>query len=449
MNEEKPAVPYWHLWTDERGVSRQSRCAMTAFDLKSMSPPAGPQWQGAKTHAPTTVFVTVQPVGWIGTWHENPKPQWIVPLSGPLVRRVDGRPAGRDGAGRDLVRRRPGYDRRRRSKGSLVRHRRRPAGRADDRAVRGNAPELAMSLRLMDGFDIVDRRFARYLHGNAPLERLATGFRWIEGLVWWGDANCLLFQDIPNDRTMRWSEGVGVTVHRSPSRFANGQTRDRQGRLIACSHRDRCLVRTEYDGTLTTLVDAHDGRRLNAPNDVVVKSDGSIWFQRPAVRHLERLRGRPPAERAAAGPLSIRSGERRHSRDGVRLRRPERPRVLARRIAPVRVRDRRPDARRSGADDPGVRRLAGRPVADRWGRVPQGRARLCDGIKVDSEGNLWTSAGDGVHCIDPSGALLGKVLVPSTVASLCFGDRHASRLFIGASHTLYAIFLNRRGVRFP
>ena len=133
----------------------------------------------------------------------------------------------------------------------------------------------------MDGFEIRSARFAAYMLSNAALETLATGFRWIEGPVWMGDANCLLFQDIPNDRTMRWIEGQGVSVYRAPSNYANGQTRDRQGRLIACSHRSRCLYRTEYDGCVTKLIDRHAGRRLNSPNDLVVKSDGSIWFTDP------------------------------------------------------------------------------------------------------------------------------------------------------------------------
>src|ERR1700733_9622056 len=133
----------------------------------------------------------------------------------------------------------------------------------------------------MDGFEIRSPRFAHYILSNAALETLATGFRWIEGPVWMGDANCLLFQDIPNDRTMRWIEGQGVSVYRAPSFYANGQTRDRQGRLISCSHRERCLFRTELDGSLTRLVDRHAGRRLNSPNDVAVKSDGSIWFTDP------------------------------------------------------------------------------------------------------------------------------------------------------------------------
>ncbi len=126
----------------------------------------------------------------------------------------------------------------------------------------------------MDGFEIHDERFKHYILGNAPLEELGSGFRWIEGPVWMGDADCLLFQDLPRNRTMRWIEGAGFSVYRAPSNYANGQTRDREGRLIACSHRGRCLYRTEYDGTVTTLVERHAGKRLNSPNDVVVKSTG-------------------------------------------------------------------------------------------------------------------------------------------------------------------------------
>src|SRR5579875_2102579 len=114
----------------------------------------------------------------------------------------------------------------------------------------------------MDGFEIKDKRFASYILFNAPLEELASGFRWLEGPVWMGDWNCLLFQDIPRNRTMRWTEEGGVAVYRTPSGYANGQTRDRQGRLIACSHHDRCLYRTEPDGHVTTLVTHHAGKRL-------------------------------------------------------------------------------------------------------------------------------------------------------------------------------------------
>jgi len=133
----------------------------------------------------------------------------------------------------------------------------------------------------MDAFEVFDKRFKRYILFNAGLERIAEGCRWTEGPVWFGDAGCLLFSDIPNNRILRWTEGVGVSVYRQPSQFANGHTRDQEGRLISCLHGARAVVRTEHDGRVTVLADRHEGQRLNSPNDVVVKSDGSIWFTDP------------------------------------------------------------------------------------------------------------------------------------------------------------------------
>ena len=302
---------------------------------------------------------------------------------------------------------------------------------------------------MADGFEIVDRRFARYVLHNAPLEELAGGFRWVEGLVWMADAQCLLFQDLPNDRTMRWIDGAGVSVFRSPSRYANGQTRDRQGRLIACSHRDRCLYRTELDGTVTRLVDAHAGRRLNAPNDVVVKSDGSVWFTDPLYGISNDFEGerqaseQPPALYRldpATGDLRVMASDF-EGPNGLVFS-PDESRLYVSEtgdqtrddpVQLIRVFDVAPDGMA----------LSG---GGAFHKVEPGNA---DGMKVDTDGNLWSSAGDGVHCIDPGGALLGKVLVPHKVASLCFGDRHRSRLFIGASRSLYAIFLDRRGAQWP
>jgi gluconolactonase len=301
----------------------------------------------------------------------------------------------------------------------------------------------------MEGFAISDRRFAHYVLPNASLEELATGFRWIEGPVWIGDANCLLFQDLPRNRTMRWSEEEGVSVFRSPSNYANGQTRDRQGRLIACSHRGRCLYRTEYDGQATTLVTHHNGKRLNAPNDVVVKSDGTIWFTDPLYGIANDYEGgrqvseQPPglyrydAERDEIrlmaddfdGPngLAFSPDERRLyvAETGDQTR--ENPRQY------IRVFDVSPDGQL----------LSG---GDVFHKVEPG---YCDGLRIDEDGNLWSSAGDGVHCIAPDGKLLGKVLVPCTVANVTFGGLWKNRLFIAASHTLYAIFLNRRGAQWP
>ena len=301
----------------------------------------------------------------------------------------------------------------------------------------------------MDGFEIRSPRFAAYMLSNAALETLATGFRWIEGPVWMGDANCLLFQDIPNDRTMRWIEGQGVSVYRAPSNYANGQTRDRQGRLIACSHRERCLYRTEYDGRVTKLIDRHAGRRLNSPNDVVVKSDGSIWFTDPLYGISNDYEGgrqtseQPPAVyrfEPETGDIRIVANDfdgpngLAFSRDETRLyvaetgnQTEQTPRQY------IRVFNVEPDgATLSGGDifhkiDPGC----------------------CDGMRVDEHGNIWSSAADGVHCISADGELLGRIFVPHRVSNVTFGGPAKNRLFIGGSTTLYAIFLNCRGVQFP
>ena len=301
----------------------------------------------------------------------------------------------------------------------------------------------------MDDFEIRSPRFAGYILNNAALETLATGFRWIEGPVWMGDANCLLFQDIPNDRTMRWTEGPGISVYRAPSNYANGQTRDRQGRLIACSHRERCLHRTEYDGRITKLIDRHAGKRLNSPNDVVVKSDGSIWFTDPLYGISNDYEGgrqaseQPPAVyrfEPETGEIRIVANDFDgpnglvFSPDETRLyiaetgnQTEQTPRQY------IRVFDVEPDgATLSGGDifykiDPGY----------------------CDGMRVDEHGNIWSSAADGVHCISADGELLGRIFVPHRVSNVTFGGPAKNRLFIGGSTTLYAIFLNCRGVQFP
>jgi gluconolactonase len=301
----------------------------------------------------------------------------------------------------------------------------------------------------MDGVEIHDPRFARYILDNAPLEELARGFRWIEGLVWMGDAGCLLFQDLPRDRTMRWIEDVGVSVYRAPSGYANGQARDREGRLVACSHQGRCLTRTAHDGTVTRLVAHHAGKRLNAPNDLVVKSDGSIWFTDPLYGISNDYEGgrqiseQPPALYRfdpASGDI----------------------RAMARDFAGPNGLAFSPDERRLYVAETGA---INDPAPARHIRVfdvsPDGLSLsgggifhiilpgYCDGLKADEDGNLWSSAGDGVHCISPAGALLGKILTPQRVANLCFGGPARNRLFIGASETLHAIFLNTRGASWP
>ncbi|MGA7069018.1 MAG: SMP-30/gluconolactonase/LRE family protein, partial [Pseudolabrys sp.] len=264
----------------------------------------------------------------------------------------------------------------------------------------------------MDGFDIRSPRFARYILSNAALETLATGFRWIEGPVWMGDANCLLFQDLPNDRTMRWIEGQGVSVYRAPSHFANGQTRDRQGRLIACSHRGRCLYRTEYDGHVTTLVDRHAGKRLNSPNDVVVKSDGSIWFTDPLYGISKDYEGgRQPSEQAPAvyrlepetGDIRIVAGDF-DGPNGLAFS-PDETRLYIAETGNQTEQSPRQYIRAFNVGPDGVTLSGG----DIFHKIEPG---YCDGMRVDEYGNIWSSAADGVHCIGADGELLGRIFVP-------------------------------------
>ncbi len=300
----------------------------------------------------------------------------------------------------------------------------------------------------MSDFETRHPKFESYVLSNAPLQELATGFRWIEGPVWMGDWNCLLFQDLPRNRTVRWSEVGGIEVFRSPSNYANGQTRDRQGRLLACSHRGRCIYRTEHDGRVVTLVDRFEGKRLNSPNDIVVKSDGTVWFTDPVYgisndyeggRQQSEQRPRVYRYNPETGVLEVAS-EDFDGPNGLAFSPDERRLYIAETGDQT-----RPDPKQfiRAYDVAADGRLTG---GDVFHKVEPGYA---DGFRVDEDGNLWSSAADGVHCIDPGGTLLGKILIPYRVSNVTFGEQAKNRLFIGGSHTLYAIFLNRRGVQTP
>ena len=294
-----------------------------------------------------------------------------------------------------------------------------------------------------------DPRFDALVLFNAELEQLADGLRWCEGPVWFADHRCLLFNDIPNDRTLRWSEAGGVSVFRQGADFANGQYRDLQGRLISCHHRSRSLSRLEIDGRVTTLVSQADGQRLNSPNDVVVKSDGSLWFTDPLYGIATDYEGgRQASEQpAAVYRLDPASGELQRvvsdvaGPNGLAFSPDERRLYLAYTGA---VGDPAPDRHirvfEVAADG---RSLSGGGL---FHRIDPGWA---DGIRVDEHGNVWSSAGDGVHCLAPDGTLLGRVLVPSRVANLCFGGPYRNRLFLCAGSAVYALYVNTRGVQRP
>ena len=294
--------------------------------------------------------------------------------------------------------------------------------------------------------DVVDPRFKRYVLPHAALERIAEGLRWAEGPVWFGDAGCLLFSDIPNDRILRWIEGLGVSTYRKPSAFANGGTRDRQGRLISCLHGARAVVRTEHDGRLTVLCERIDGHRLNSPNDVVVSSDGAIWFTDPHYGIMMDYEGERAEQELpcrvyridpASGAASIVS-DAFSGPNGLCFS-PDERRLYIAETGAMHDAELAREIRRFDVIDLGAGRLG------RERRFYAPTAGNADGFRCDEDGNLWTSAGDGVHCVSPAGELLGRVLVPETVSNIVFGDRHRGRLFICASTSVYAIYLNRRG----
>ena len=296
----------------------------------------------------------------------------------------------------------------------------------------------------MSFFEIHDPAFAQFVMGNAPVKRIASGFDWVEGPVWFADHGCLLFSDIPNNRILRWTE-EGVTTFRAPSNYSNGHTRDLQGRLISCEHGTRRVTRTEWDGSITVLADSYQGKRLNSPNDVIVARDGAIWFSDPHYGIMTDYEGFKAVQEL---PCSV----YRIALDGsiaAMITDMACPNGLA--FSPDESRLYVADTGRMFSDDPQTIRLfdmvEGRPVNGRhFHRIDTGCA---DGIRTDVEGNLWSSAGDGVHCIAPDGRLLGKILVPETVSNICFGGRAKHRLFITATTGVYSVVLNRRGAQWP
>lgn len=294
----------------------------------------------------------------------------------------------------------------------------------------------------MSFFEAIDPVFSTYVLGNAPVKQLAAGFDWVEGPVWFGDLNCLLFSDIPNDRILRWSPDGGLSTFRAPSNFSNGQTRDRLGRLVTCEHGTRRVTRTEYDGTITVIADSFEGKRLNSPNDVIVASDGGIWFTDPIYGIFSDYEGHRGEQELPCNVYRVDpSGSIQamltdfRSPNGLAFSPDERRLYVADTGLPhsddprhIRVFDVADDGRLSGGDVFHV--------------ISPGAA---DGIRLDSEGNVWSSAGDGVHCIAPDGHLMGRILLPERASNLCFGGRARHRLFITATTSLYAIALNRSG----
>src|SRR5579884_718624 len=296
----------------------------------------------------------------------------------------------------------------------------------------------------MPDIEIHDERFRSMVLSNASLETLGEGYGWLEGPVWFADHDCLYISDIPNDRILRWSEHGGVSVFRRPAGFANGHTRDRQGRLLGCSHHDRCITRTELDGTVTVLASHYRGKRLNSPNDIVCKTDGTIWFSDPLYGISTDYEGGkqtselPPALyrlEVATGDLTI-AADDFEGPNGLAFS-PDESVLYVAESGGQFDREPRQYIRRFNVQENGE--LSG---GEPFHKVSPGFA---DGLRVDERGNVWSSAADGVHCISPEGKLLGKILTPSLVSNLAFGGRNRCRLFLCASHRLMAIYTNVRG----
>jgi gluconolactonase len=296
-------------------------------------------------------------------------------------------------------------------------------------------------------YEVLDERFRSCVNRTSHVERLWTGARWTEGPVYFPAGRYTLFSDIPNDRIMRYDETDGsVSVFRSPCGYTNGHTVDRQGRLVSCEHGGRRVSRTEHDGRITVIADSYNGKRLNSPNDVVVKSDGSIWFTDPPYGILSDYEGHKAVPEngfnvyrvdGASGAVSVAVD------DFIR------PNGIAF----------SPDEKRLYIVDSAGGRTKGEPKHIRVfdvgenGKLSGGQefadctAGRFDGMRFDTEGRLWAATDDGVHCLASDGTLIGKVKIPEICSNVVFGGPKRNTLYVTATNSLYAVMLHVNGHR--
>jgi gluconolactonase len=299
------------------------------------------------------------------------------------------------------------------------------------------------------GYEILDPVFEDCIIGHAKIERLWSGGRWVEGPAYFPAGRYLIWSDIPNNRMMRWDETDGsVSVFRDPSNNSNGHTVDQQGRLISCEHLSRRVIRTEFDGTLKVIADRYRGDRLNSPNDVVVKSDGSVWFTDPSYGIIMDYEGARAESEIGACNVYRWDPESQEiesmATDYVK------PNGLAFSLDETAL---------FITDTGGTHELDGPRHMRRHSIGADGKtlgagevfatstAGFFDGFRIDTGNRIWTSAMDGIHCYDSAGTLIGKILIPEIVSNVCFGGLRGNRLFITATTSLYAIYLNVNGSR--
>lgn len=298
------------------------------------------------------------------------------------------------------------------------------------------------------GYQVIKDTFTRCIIGHARVERLWTGARWSEGPAWFAAGRYLVWSDIPNNRIMRWDEtDNSVSVFRSPSNNSNGNTVDHAGRLISCQHQTRSVTRTEHDGSITTIASHFEGMRLNSPNDVVVKSDGSIWFTDSVYGIMTDYEGDRAASEVNAchvyrvdpqtGVVTAVATD--YSQPNGLAFSPDESILYVSDTGQTHAKEGPAHIKKHHVLD-GGKLQPGEIFAD----CTQG---LFDGFRLDTDGRLWASAADGVHCIDADGNLIGKILIPELVANVCFGGARLNRLFICGTTSLYSVYLGVNGVK--
>lgn len=302
------------------------------------------------------------------------------------------------------------------------------------------------NLQNLPAYESLDIAFDSCIIPHAKIEQLWSGGRWVEGPAWFSAGRYLLWSDIPNNRIMRWDDCSGqVCEFRNPSNNTNGNSVDHQGRLLSCEHLTRRVTRTEFDGSVTVIADEFEGARLNSPNDVVAHSDGSIWFTDPDYGIMTDYEGRTAAVEQESCNIYRVAIDGSISRVSDSMLKPNGLALS-------------PDESQLYASDTGATHVAGGPHEIRQFDLTNDGTALSggtvfaectngvfDGFRFDTDGRLWSSAEDGVHCFNHDGKLIGKILLPEIVSNVTFGGEKRNRLFITATSSLYAVYLSVNG----